>query len=77
MKGAREATLIRNPPSPARPNLKEELVSFVAPASPEADQYRTLRHVVERLRRDSGLQVLALTSAGAGDGKTVTTLNLA
>lgn len=57
--------------------LAEELVSFIAPASLEADQYRTLRHAVERLRRDSGFQVFAMTSAGAGDGKTVTTLNLA
>ena len=57
--------------------LAEELVSFLAPASVEAEQYRTLRHVVERLRRDSGCQVIAITSAGAGDGKTVTTLNLA
>ena len=52
-------------------------MSFVAPASVEADQYRTLRHVVERLRRDSGFQVLAMTSRGPGDGKTITTLNLA
>src|SRR5205814_1784756 len=43
----------------------------------EAEQYRTLRHAVERLRRDSGFQVFAITSAGAGEGKTVTTLNLA
>jgi capsular exopolysaccharide synthesis family protein len=42
-----------------------------------ADQYRSLRHVVERMRADSGFQVLAMTSPGAGEGKTVTTLNLA
>lgn len=52
-------------------------MSFVAPASVEADQYRTLRHAVERLQRESGFQVVAMTSPGAGDGKTVTTLNLA
>jgi len=55
----------------------QELVSFIAPASLEADQYRMLRHVVERLRHESGCQVFGITSAGAGDGKTVTTLNLA
>lgn len=55
----------------------EQLVSLVAPASLEADQYRGLRHTVERMHRDAGLQVLAITSPGAGDGKTVTTLNLA
>jgi len=74
---AREGTLIDRDAADERPRLAEELVSFVAPASLEADQYRTLRHAVERLRRDSDFQVFAITSAGAGDGKTVTTLNLA
>lgn len=55
----------------------EELVSVVAPASMEADQYRGLRHTLERMHRDAGLRMLAITSPGAGDGKTVTTLNLA
>jgi capsular exopolysaccharide synthesis family protein len=58
-------------------NPVEELVSFVAPGSLEADQYRMLRHTVERLRHERGFQTLGVTSAGAGDGKTVTTLNLA
>ena len=61
--------------SSARP--AEALVSFVAPASLEADQYRSLRHLVERLHRDSGLRVFAVTSPGSGEGKSVTTLNLA
>ena len=55
----------------------EELVSLVAPSSLEADQYRMLRHAIERLRQDSGYQVFGITSAAAGDGKSVTTLNLA
>ena len=59
----------------ARP--ADELVSFVAPASLEADQYRSLRHLVERLHRESGAQVFAVTSPGSSDGKTVTTLNVA
>ena len=57
--------------------LAEELVSFVAPTSPGADQYRTVRHVLERLHRDSGFQVLAVTSPCPGEGKTLTALNLA
>lgn len=57
--------------------IAEPLVSILAPTSLEADQYRALRHVVERLRRDSGLHVLAVTSPGPGDGKSVTTINLA
>ena len=63
------------PHTEARPI--DELVSFVAPSSLEADQYRMLRHAVERLNREGGYQVFGVTSAGAGDGKTVTTLNLA
>ena len=58
-------------------NVAEQLVSLVAPSSVEADQYRGLRHTIERLHRDSGLHVIAVTSPGAGEGKTVTTLNLA
>lgn len=59
----------------ARPS--EALVSFTAPASLEADQYRGMRHIVERMNRDSNVKVFALTSPASGDGKTVTTLNLA
>jgi succinoglycan biosynthesis transport protein ExoP len=59
------------------PRVAEQLISLVAPSSFAAEQYRALRHVVERLRRESGLHVLAVTSPGPGDGKSVTTLNLA
>jgi receptor protein-tyrosine kinase len=57
--------------------LAEQLVSLVAPASMEADQYRGLRHTIERMHAETGLQMLAITSPGPGDGKSVTTLNLA
>jgi capsular exopolysaccharide synthesis family protein len=56
--------------------IAEQLVSLVAPGSFAADQYRALRHKVELVRK-SGLRVLAVTSSSPGDGKTVTTLNLA
>jgi protein-tyrosine kinase len=59
------------------PRPVEELVSFVAPSSLEADQYRMLRHAVERLHQDAGYQVFGITSAAAGDGKSITTLNMA
>ena len=55
--------------------MDQHLVSFIDPASFEADQYRTLRHLVEQL--DSTKRVLAVTSALPGDGKTITALNLA
>jgi capsular exopolysaccharide synthesis family protein len=57
--------------------VAEQLVSLVAPGSVAADQYRTLRSAIDTLRKDSGLHVLAVTSPSPGDGKTVTTLNLA
>jgi capsular exopolysaccharide synthesis family protein len=60
-----------------RPAVAEELVSFAAPASSYAEQYRILRQEVERLARDTGARVFAITSAAAGEGKTVTALNLA
>ena len=65
------------PGTGAQLRLAEELASFLAPASLEADQYRALRHLVERMHRDAGFQVLAVTSAAPGDGKTITSLNLA
>ena len=65
---------------PSRPggvDPSDALVSFTAPASLEADQYRGMRHIVEGMNRDSNLQVFAMTSPSSGEGKTVTTLNLA
>lgn len=63
--------------APAVGQIAEELVSLLAPGSFEADQYRTLRHTIEEARSHANLQVLAVTSPGPGDGKSVTTLNLA
>lgn len=51
------------------------LVSLVDPVSFEADQYRTVRHALER--RQPLMKLIAVTSAVAGDGKTTTALNLA
>ena len=59
------------------PRAVEQIVSLVAPDSLAANQYASLRHVIERLRAESALQVLAVSSPAPGDGKTVTTLNLA
>jgi receptor protein-tyrosine kinase len=57
--------------------IAEELVSLVSPASFAADQYLSLRNIVERLAHESGVHVLAITSPTPGDGKTVTALNVA
>lgn len=57
--------------------MDEHLVSLLKPHSFEAEQYRTLRHVLERRHRLELLSLVAVTSAGVGDGKTTTSLNLA
>ncbi len=66
-----------SPDSSHAPEMAAELVSLAAFSSFAADQYRTLRHTIDRLRRDTGLQVLAVTSACPGDGKSVTAINVA
>ncbi len=58
-------------------SVNEHLVSLLAPNSFEAEQYRALRHRVEYLRRTSDFSILAVSSAGGGDGKTTTAINLA
>jgi capsular exopolysaccharide synthesis family protein len=55
--------------------MDEHLVSLVDPTSFEADQYRTLRHVVEGMHVKK--KVIAVTSAVPGEGKTTTCINLA
>jgi capsular exopolysaccharide synthesis family protein len=55
----------------------KNLVSLTAPASFAAEQYQGLRLTVERLGRARGAQVIAVTSPGAGEGKTLTAINLA
>jgi len=57
--------------------VDERLVSLLTPDTFEADQYRVLRHTVEQRRRTAGVAIVATTSAGPGDGKTTTAINLA
>ena len=57
--------------------LEEHLVSLLAPTSFEAEQYRTLRHLIEQLHKSTGLSVVAISSPGVADGKTTTAINLA
>jgi len=57
--------------------LDRHLVSLTAPASFAAEQYQGLRLTVERLARARNVKVMAVSSPAAGDGKTVTAINLA
>jgi capsular exopolysaccharide synthesis family protein len=57
-------------------HIDKMLVSLTDPGSFAAEQYQGLRLKVERLRA-RGVRVLAVTSPGISDGKTVTSINLA
>jgi capsular exopolysaccharide synthesis family protein len=58
-------------------SLESHLVSFLEPKSFEAEQYRRLRQRVEDLAATRPLNVIAVTSPVASDGKTLTSINLA
>lgn len=59
------------------PKLDRHLVSLTAPGSFAAEQYQGLRLTIERLARARDVKVIAVSSPAAGDGKTVTSVNLA
>ena len=56
--------------------LDPNLVSLKSPSSFAAERYQGLRMTVERLRALRDVRVIAVTSPGAGEGKTVTSINL-
>jgi capsular exopolysaccharide synthesis family protein len=60
-----------------RSGFDHTLVSLRTPSSFAAEQYQALRLRVERLRTVRDVRVLAISSPGLGDGKTVTAINLA
>jgi capsular exopolysaccharide synthesis family protein len=57
--------------------MDRRLVSLTAPESFEADQYRALHSRLESCGDGRGMQVIAVTSAVVGDGKTTTSINIA
>ena len=61
----------------AHTQLDPHLVALTSPGSFAAEQYQGLRLTIERLRRGRRLQVIAVTSPAAGEGKTLTAINLA
>ena len=68
---------VRDIMSPAAPEVDAHLVSLLAPTSFGAEQYRALELRVEHLHKASNLSIVAVTSPRAGDGKTLTAINLA
>jgi capsular exopolysaccharide synthesis family protein len=63
--------------APVSARVDEHLVSLLAPTSFGAEQYRALRLKLEQQHRSSNLSVVGVTSPQAGDGKTLTAINLA
>jgi succinoglycan biosynthesis transport protein ExoP len=61
----------------AHTQLDPHLVALTSPGSFAAEQYQGLRLTIERLGRNRTLQVIAVTSPAAGEGKTLTAINLA
>ena len=57
--------------------LDRRLVSLTVPTSFEAEQYQALRLKLESLQRSRDFRLIAVTSAGVKEGKTVTAINLA
>lgn len=57
--------------------IDHRLVTLTAPDTFAAERYQGLRIKLEQLRAQKALRVIAITSPGAGDGKTVTSINLA
>src|SRR3982751_665352 len=58
-------------------HVDPHLVTLTSPGSFAAEQYQGLRLTIERLRRNRTLQIVAVTSPAAGEGKTLTAINLA
>ena len=72
-----EPVTLQHPPADSVDGVDDHLVSLVAPATFEAEQYRALRHIVEQLHKAHDLRVVAVSSPGVGDGKSTTAINLA
>ncbi len=56
---------------------RDELVTLASPKSPPAEAYRTLRSNINFATVDTPVTSVLITSAGAAEGKTCTTANLA
>jgi succinoglycan biosynthesis transport protein ExoP len=62
---------------PLLEDATQGLITVIAPKSPPAEAYRTLRSNINFAQVDHPAHTFLVTSAGAGEGKTMTTANLA
>jgi capsular exopolysaccharide synthesis family protein len=71
------APAVWEPPSLVRFAPRSKVVVAQNPTSLAAEQYRVLRTNIIKLSQTQALKVILITSPGPGDGKTLTTMNLA
>lgn len=71
------AALLQPAPNVDPGRVDDHLVSLLDPASLAAEQYRSVRLAVENFRRERGMQLVAISSPGRGDGRTMTAINVA
>ena len=57
--------------------VEPHLVAVTSPHSPEAEQFRALRTRILQASERQNMRAFVITSAGMGEGKTLTSLNLA
>ena len=57
--------------------IDPHVVTYFDPSSPIAEQYRILRTHLQALDKSNPPKLLAITSASHGEGKTITSINLA
>jgi capsular exopolysaccharide synthesis family protein len=72
-----EAPAVWEEPSVVRFSPRSKVVVAQNPTSLAAEQYRVLRTNIVKLSQTQALKVILVTSPGPGDGKTLTTMNLA
>ena len=58
-------------------NINSHIVTHFYPKSPISEQYRRLRENIRSLNKQHNMKVFAMTSSNVGEGKTLTSLNLA
>ena len=61
----------------SQPSTERKIISLVNPKSPISEAYRSLRTNIQFTAADDQIQVIMVTSAGPGEGKSTTVSNLA
>src|SRR5437870_329320 len=58
---ATEPMTLQQPPADSADGVDDHLVSLLAPAAFEAEQYRALRYTIEQLRKTRDLRIVAVS----------------